>query len=64
MQQEKKKKKRVKNLKTTNVPNINITEDENENLTQTEIDDIILFLKSATQDQKSQIISKHKNISV
>lgn len=31
------------------------------NLTQAEIDDIILFLKSATQDQKSQIISKHKD---
>jgi len=35
---------------------------ENENLTQTEID--ILFLKSATQNQKSQIICKHKCISI
>ncbi|XP_072752444.1 uncharacterized protein [Anoplolepis gracilipes] len=40
---------------------VNITQNENETLTQAEIEDIILFLKSATQDQKSQIISKHKD---
>lgn len=45
----------MKILKTIkNDPNVKIRQDTNEHLTQAEIDDIILFLKSATQDQ-SQI---------
>ncbi|XP_067207256.1 uncharacterized protein [Linepithema humile] len=57
------KRKRTCNEDSENNRNdLNVTQDENENLTQAEIDDIILFLKSATQDQKLQIISKHKDI--
>lgn len=56
------KRKRTTNYDSENNNNdLTITQDENENLTQAEIDDIILFLRSATQDQKLQIISKHKD---
>jgi len=56
------KKRKINNTNLNNPDrNVNVTIDENEELQKAQIDDIILFLKSATQDQKAQIISKHKD---